>query len=142
MSNSKHNPGMSQRDGTAGAADHTELIWRAFAAALGGDVEAVRDLLAEDVHWYGAGGDPEGGCTNREQAMAWMGAAVARGVEAEVLAVRALDEHRVLVRLQRRGSDDGSESPHAQLITFRGDKVAEIVVYPSETEALAAAASF
>jgi ketosteroid isomerase-like protein len=120
--------------------DHVQAVEDAFSAALSGDVEAVSHLLAEDVRWYGAGGDPDSGCTNREQALGWIGETIARGIRAKVLDVRQLDADRVLIRLQRLAPDDGDETPdpHAQLVTFRGDKVAEIVVYPSEADALAA----
>jgi hypothetical protein len=93
------------------------------------------------VHWYGAGGDASGGCTSRRQALVWMGQTISRGVTAEVLDVQALDEDRVLVRLQRKAphEDETPSPPHAQIITFRGEKVCEIVVYPTEAEALTAA---
>jgi ketosteroid isomerase-like protein len=122
-------------------ADHVETIKQVYAAVLSGDVAAVSSLLTDDVRWYGAGGDPSGGCTSRRQALAWMGQTISRGVTAEVLEVRALDEDRVLVRLQRNAprEDEAPNPPHAQIITFRGEKVSEIVVYPSEAEALAAA---
>jgi ketosteroid isomerase-like protein len=126
------------RDSPGAAGNHAEAVRRAFAAALNGDFETVRGLLADDVRWYGAGGDPSGGCTNRAEAMRWMGEIVARGVRAEVHEVRALDANRVLVRLQRKPPGGGAElpEPHAQIVTFRGEEVSEIVVYPSEEEAL------
>lgn len=141
MSNCKHNPVVASDDPKPSGADHVEAIKQVYAAALEGDVAAVSNLLTEDVRWYGAGGDPSSGCTSRRQALAWMGETISRGVRAEVLDVQTLDEDRVLVRLQRKSPrEDGTTSPpHAQIITFRGEKVAEIVVYPTEAEALTAA---
>jgi ketosteroid isomerase-like protein len=141
MSNCKHNPTVVSDENKQSGADHVETIKQVYAAALDGDVAAVSSLLTEDVHWYGAGGDPSGGCASRRQALAWMGRAISRGVTAEVLDVHALDEDRVLVRLQRKSldEDEAPNPPHAQIITFRRGKVSEIVVYPTEAEALAAA---
>jgi ketosteroid isomerase-like protein len=125
------------------ARSRVEAVRSAFGAALHGDFDAVRQLLAEDVRWYQAGYEGSG-CQSRDQALVWMGEAVARGVSAEVLDVRALDENRVLVLLQRNRRRDGDATaeppvPHGQIVTFRDDKVAEIVVYPSDNDALDAA---
>jgi ketosteroid isomerase-like protein len=121
---------------------NVDAVRTAFAAVHRGDIDAISELLAEDVRWYGAG-DEGGGCQNREQAIVWIGETIARGVRAEVLDVRALDESRVLVLLQRNLRRDGdpageAPAPHGQIVTFRDGKVAEIVVYPSDEEALAA----
>lgn len=120
-----------------------ETVRGAFAAALRGDTEAIRDLLAEDVRWHAAG-DDGGGCQNRAQALVWMGETIARGVHVELLDVRALDDQRVLVLLQRNLRRDGDPtaeppSPHGQIVTFRDDKVSEIVVYASDEDAVSAA---
>jgi ketosteroid isomerase-like protein len=124
------------------AADRVKVVREAFAAALRGEIEGVSELLAEDVRWHAAG-DEGGGCQNREQALVWLGEAISRGVHAELLDVRALDQDRVLVLLQRNLRRDGDPagtqpSPHGQIVTFRGGKVAEIVIYPSDEEALSA----
>jgi ketosteroid isomerase-like protein len=125
------------------AQSHTEAVRAAFAAAFRGDLDAVRELLAEDVRWYQAGYEGSG-CQNRDQAMVWMGETIARGVRAELLDVRALDENRVLVLLERNLRRDGDATaeppaPHGQIVTFKEGKVTEIVVYPSDNEALDAA---
>jgi ketosteroid isomerase-like protein len=106
--------------------DNVNLVRRAWEAALGGDVDTVAALLAEDVRWHAAG-DPQGGCQNRAQALGWMRAAIERGAAAQVLELRELDEERVLVVLERTGADE----PHAQVVTVRAGKIAEMVVYPS-----------
>ena len=129
----------TNRDAKPRPDDHVEAVRNAFAAALSGDLAAVSRLLAEDVHWGGAGSDPSSGCTNRRQALAWMSETLGRGVRAELLEVSTLDESRVLVRLRRRTEAGDEEAPHAQIVTFRGDQVAEILVYPSQEEAVKAA---
>jgi hypothetical protein len=53
--------------------------------------------------------------------------AIERGAAAQVLELRELDERRVLVLLERVGA----EEPHAQIVTVRAGKIAELVVYPS-----------
>ena len=135
---------MAENTPQSGQLDHVEAVRNAFAAALRGDIDAVSGLLADDVRWHGAGGDPSWGCTSRQEALVWIGETIARGVRVEVLDVRALDENRVLVLLQRNERRDGDPdaelpSPHGQIVTFRGDKVSEILVYPSEDDALGAA---
>jgi ketosteroid isomerase-like protein len=122
---------------------NVEAVRNAFAAVLEGDLDPVAGLLADDVRWHAAG-DDGGGCQNRDQAMVWIGETIARGVRAEVLAVRALDDDRVLVLLQRNLRRDGDPSaetpaPHGQIVTFRDGKVTEIVVYPSDDDAIDAA---
>lgn len=134
-------------EGSTGAtsASHVKAVRDAFGAALRGDIDSVSELLAEDVKWHGAG-DDGGGCQSRAEALVWMGETIARGIRAEVLDVRAVDEDRVLVLLQRNERRDGDPngelpSPHGQVVIFRGDKVAEIVVYPGEGEAIDACRS-
>jgi ketosteroid isomerase-like protein len=105
--------------------DNVDLVRRAWTAALGGDVDTVAGLLAEDVRWHAAG-DDAGGCRNRAQALEWMRAAIERGAAVQVLELRELDDTRVLVMLKRAGADE----PHAQVVTVLKGKIAEMVVYP------------
>ncbi len=137
---------MSASDPGSADTDHVRIIRNAFAAAQRGDFDALSKVLADDVRWHGAGGDASWGCTNRQEALAWIGEAVARGVRAKVLDVRELDENRVLVLLQRSAGGEGdlrgeSPPPHGQIVTFRGDEVSEILVYPSDDAAVEAAAA-
>jgi ketosteroid isomerase-like protein len=106
--------------------DNSELVRRAWEAALRDDLDTVAGLLAEDVRWH-AVGDTDGGCQNRAQALRWMRATIERGAAARVLELRELDEHRVLVVLERAGAPE----PHAQVVTIREGKIADIVVYPT-----------
>jgi ketosteroid isomerase-like protein len=111
---------------------NVEIVRRGWHAAQEGDIEAVAGMLAEDIRWHAAG-DDEGGCRNRAQALEWMSAAIARGAGASVLELRDLDDQRVLVVLQR---PDAIE-PHAQVVTIRDGKIAEIVVHATPADALA-----
>lgn len=120
--------------------DHIETVRSAFACALRGDLGAVSRLLAEDVRWHAAGFET-GGCQNRDQALEWMRQALALGRAVEVVDVRAMDEERVLVLLQRTPQEeDEVPDPHGQIVRFRGDEIAEIIVYPSPEDAVKAAA--
>lgn len=121
-------------------ADHIETVRSAFASALRGDLDAVSRLLAEDVRWHAAGFET-GGCGNRNQALEWIRQALALGRAVEVVDVRAVDEERVLVVLQRTPQEeDEIPDPHGQIVRFRDDEVAEIIVFPSVEEAVKAAA--
>lgn len=131
-------------DAAATQGDHVAAVRRGFEAALDGDLAALHELLADDVRWHAAG-DEGGGCQNRDQAMVWIGETVARGIKAELLDVRALDDNRVLVLLQRNRRRDGDPTdeppaPHGQIVTFSEGKVTEIVVYPDDDAAFEAAA--
>lgn len=111
--------------------DNLDLVRRGWEAAVRGDVETVAGLLAEDVRWHAAG-DDSGGCQNRPEALQWMRAAIERGPAVEILEVQDLGENRVLVTLQRGGAPEA----HAQVVTIRHGKIAEMVVYPTPAEAL------
>jgi ketosteroid isomerase-like protein len=112
--------------------DNVDLVRHAWDAALRGDLDAVGTLLADDVRWHGAG-DPVYGCHDRAQTLRWLReVTLARG-PAEVLEMTELDEHRVLVVIQRADEPE----PHAQVLTVRDGKIAEAVVYPTREAALA-----
>jgi ketosteroid isomerase-like protein len=106
--------------------DNSRLVRRAWEAALRGDLETVAGLLADDVRWHAAGYE-DAGCHNRPQALRWMRAAIEGGATAELLELRELDDHRVLAVLRRAGAPE----PHAQVVTVRDGKIAEMVVYPA-----------
>ena len=122
---------------------NVELVRRGFGAAAGGDIAAVRAMLAPEVRWHGAG-DDQGGCQNREQALRWMSEGIARGIRVQLLEARELKDDRVLVLLQRnlpREGDPSGEppSPHGQILTLRDGKITEMVAYPTAEEAVGAA---
>ena len=116
---------------------NVELVRRGFEAAARGDLDAVAALLDEDVYWGAEGG---GGCHDRKQALRWMRQAIAGGLTVAPLEARELPDGRMLIVLQRSGSDEAEPAPpHAQLVSFRDGKISEILVYPTAEDALSAA---
>jgi ketosteroid isomerase-like protein len=118
-----------------------ELLRRAWAAFHRGDVEAVADALDPQVRWYGAG-DPDGeeACHNRDDATAFIRRALADGLTAELLDVRDAGERLVAVIHTHAPPEwERSPDPHGELVTIRGGKVVEMVVYATVEDALAAA---
>jgi ketosteroid isomerase-like protein len=117
-----------------------ELVRRGWEAAALGDIEGVSELLAPDVRWHAAG-DDRGGCNNRPEALAYMRAAVARGVRVELLEARQAGEDRVVALLQRTttGGDGDIPPPHGEIFTFRDGKVVDMAVFATAQEALEAA---
>lgn len=128
-----------------------ELVRGGFEAASRGDIDAIAALLAPDVYWGpahpgpahpGPAGATEGGCHNRGEALEWMRRAIAQGIRVKPVEVRELADGRVLVLLQRttpRPGDTELPEPHGEIITFRGDQVIEMAVYPTSAAAEAAA---
>jgi ketosteroid isomerase-like protein len=116
------------------------LVRRGFQAASRGDIDAIAAMLSPDVRWHGAG-DDSGGCQNRKQTLRWMREAIERGVRVDLLDARELPGDRVVLVLRRRPTPDDPEppAPHGQIISFRDGLIAEMVVYPTAGEALAAA---
>lgn len=113
--------------------------WQAFARR---DVEAATEVLDPKVQWYGAGGDEhQGGCHNRDEALAFVRQALEDGVTAEAFDFRDAGD-RVVVLLQAHQPQEWGEQPqpHGEVVTVRDGKVVEMVVYPTVDEALAAAA--
>lgn len=113
--------------------------WEAFAR---GDADAATEVLDPKVRWYGAGDDEhEGGCHNRDEALAFIRQALADGVTAEAFDFRDAGD-RVVVLLQAHQPEEWGEQPeaHGEVVTVRDGRVVEMVVYPTVDEALAAAA--
>jgi ketosteroid isomerase-like protein len=122
--------------------ENIERLRSAWTAFSHGDVDAVADVLARDVRWYGAGApDAEGACHNREQAMAFIRRSLDEGVRTDLVDLRAAGEHTVVavVRPQRLPAAEDSAQAHGEVLTIRDGKVAEMVVYPTVGEALVAA---
>lgn len=116
---------------------NVEIARRGFEAIARGDLGAIGELLDDEVKWHG--GDPSApyACHNRDQAIAFMRAAIdRRGVGQLVDAIDAGD--RVVVVL-RPPSASGTAPLRANVTTFRAGKVVEMVSYESPAEALAAA---
>ena len=118
---------------------NVERARRGYAAALHGDLDAIRALLDPDVRWHGGDPDAAGSCRNREQALAFMRRAFGRGGVGELVDVVDAGDRVVVIM---RPPADGIEPPlfAANLTTFRDGKVVEMVHYPDPDDALAAAA--
>jgi ketosteroid isomerase-like protein len=120
-----------------------EVVGSCLEAAARGDLDAVRALLHPDVRWHGAG-DDTGGCHGRDEALTFMRHALAEGasvqvewlVEAGELVVAAMGPARPGVDRDEAGYETGTHGTVASLVDGR---IAEITVYPSTDEALAAA---
>lgn len=110
--------------------------WSAFAR---GDLHAAASVLHPDVRWYGAG-EEDGGCHNRDEAIAFLRQAREDGVAAELLDARVVGD-RVLLIVEDHPPPEWEQpdGPHGELVTVRDGKVVEIVVYATVDEAVAAA---
>jgi len=113
------------------------LARRGYEAIMRGDLDAIRELLDPDVKWHG--GDPSDGCQNRKQTLEWMRRNWTRrgGPPAEL--VEMIDAGDKVVVVMRRTGEDGEPELVANLTTFRGGKVVEMVHYPNPDDARAAA---
>src|SRR5436190_892457 len=96
-------PRASTRLSSSGASrrGNVELVRAAWERFSQGDLRVVERTLDPQVRWYGAGDpDGEGGCQNREEALAFIRSALANGTT-----VRLLDIHdagdRLVLTLQR-----------------------------------------
>ena len=117
---------------------NVELARRGYGAALRGDMDTLREFLDPDVKWHG--GDPSGpgACRNREQAIAFVGRALAARPVAEI--VDLIDAGDQVVVVLRAPSRSGARTVlSANLTTFREGKAIEMVHYADVSDALAAA---
>jgi ketosteroid isomerase-like protein len=117
---------------------NVELTRRGFDAAAAGDFDAIGALLDNDVKWHG--GDPSalGSCRSRAQALDVMRDAYEHGRLGELVEVVAAGDKVIVV--MRPPSPDSKQAPLvANLTTFRGGKVIEMVHYPNPEDARAAA---
>jgi ketosteroid isomerase-like protein len=116
-----------------------ERIRNAFESA---DPAAIGDLLSPDVRW-GAPDDPQPGCTNREQVLAWYQRGRDAGVRAQVTEVVVHGDDKVLVGLHVTGRvvpgrSDG-EADRWQVLTLRAGRVVDIRGFDDRDEAAARA---
>jgi hypothetical protein len=118
-----------------------ELAAQVRAALETGDVDAYQDLLAADVHW-GPVDEPQWGCHNRREVLAWYKAARKKGVEATVNEV-VIGTDCLLVGLMvsslPAAGDLGGTTPRWQVLTVRNGYIADICGFDDHDQAAARA---
>ncbi len=116
---------------------NVELARRGYAAALRGDLDAMREFLDPDVKWHAGDPSAAGACRNREQAIEFMRRARGRrGIGELVDIIDAGD--RVVVIMRPVSDSDETADLSANVTTFRHGKAIEMVHYPDPEDALAA----
>jgi ketosteroid isomerase-like protein len=120
------------------SAVNVELARRGYEAVARGDLDVIRDLLDADVKWHGGDESAVGACHNREEVLAFMGAAIDRGGVGKLAEIIDAGT-RVVVVLQPPTSEGLTAPLRANLTTFRDGKVVEMIAYDSPQAALAAA---
>ena len=118
-----------------------ELAERVRTALEAGNLDAYRDLLAPDVHW-GPADEPEWGCHNRGEVLAWYKAARDGGMRATVSEVVAgtgclLVGLTVLAIPVSDGRVD--TAPRWQVLVVKEGLIADICGFDDRTEAAARA---
>jgi ketosteroid isomerase-like protein len=111
--------------------ENVELARAGYEAVARGDLDFVAGLLDPDVRWHGGDPSADGACHGREQTLAFMRAAAARGV------IGAGDQ--VVVVMQPRALGGQQAPVRANITTFRGGRVVEMVAYESPQAAMSAA---
>jgi ketosteroid isomerase-like protein len=111
---------------------NVDRVRRGYEAIAAGDYEAVRELLHPDVKWHG--GNPEDGCLNRDQVLAFMQRPERPAGLVEV--VEIVDAGDRVVVIMRPPHETAL---HANLTTFRDGLVVEMVHFDDPDDALAAA---
>jgi ketosteroid isomerase-like protein len=109
------------------------------AALEDADLEGYRDLLDPGVTW-GAPGDPEPACRNRDQVPAWYRRGRARGVLARVTETVVVDD-RILVGLAvtvgGRSTEDDDTVARRQVLAVRAGRIVDIRGFDDREEAFA-----
>jgi hypothetical protein len=118
------------------------LIARVRFALESGDLDAIRDLLDPDARWGAPQGPGDADCRNRDQVIAWWAGARAAGVRAVVTEV-AVGAGRLLVGLDVTGlpaaREAGGTIRRWQVLTLRGNRIADIRGFEDRAEAAARA---
>jgi ketosteroid isomerase-like protein len=115
----------------------TELVDLVRSALTEGDLEAYQDLLAPNAHW-GAADEPEWGCHNRNQILAWYQAAQGEGIRAEVNEV-VPGPDSLLVGVTVSGTaaaeDAGGSASRWQVMTVRDGRITDIAGFDNRADA-------
>jgi ketosteroid isomerase-like protein len=129
-------------DDARAAEEPARLAGRVRSALESGDLDAIRDLLDPDARWGAPEGPGNADCRNRDQVIAWWARARAAGVRAVVTEVTA-GPGTLLVGLEVTGTPAAAESGGAagrwQVLTLRGDRIADIRGFEDRAAAAARA---
>ncbi len=118
------------------------LTERVRFALESGDLDAIRDLLDPGARWGAPEGPNDADCHNRDQVIAWWASARAAGARAVVTEVTA-GAGTLLVGLEVTGTPAAGEAGGAaerwQVLTVRGDRIADIRGFDDRNAAAARA---
>ena len=126
----------------ASAASENTLSGRVRSALESGDLDEIRDLLDPGARWGAPEGPGDFDCRDRDQVIAWWARARAAGVRAVVTEVTT-GPGTLLVGLEVTGTPAADEAGGTvgrwQVLTLRGDRVADIRGFDDRTAAAARA---
>jgi hypothetical protein len=129
-------------DGVSAADEPAALGVRIRSALESGDLDAIRDLLGPGARWGAPEGPGDADCRNRDEVIAWWASARAAGARAVVTEVTA-GPGTLLVGLDVTGTpaahEAGGTAQRWQVLTVRGDRIADIRGFDDRTEAAARA---
>jgi hypothetical protein len=127
---------------SSGASQLAALAGRVRYALESDDLDAIRDLLDPGARWGAPEGPGDFDCRNRDQVIAWWARARAAGARAVVTEVTA-GAGTLLVGLEVAGTPAAHEADGAvgrwQVLTVRGDRIADIRGFDDRTAAAARA---
>lgn len=116
------------------------LIGRVRSALESGDLDAIAELLDPRARWGAPDGPDDADCHNRDQVIAWWARARAAGARAVVTEVTA-GAGALLVGLEVTGTlaarEAGGTARRWQVLTVRGDRIADIRGFDDRTAAAA-----
>jgi hypothetical protein len=129
-------------DDASATREPAPLSERVRFALESGDLDAIRDLLDPGARWGAPEGPNRADCHNRDQVIAWWAEARAAGARAVVTEVTA-GAGTLLVGLEVTGTPAAREAGGAaerwQVLTVRGDRIADIRGFDDRTAAAARA---
>ena len=118
------------------------LTERVRFALESGDLDAIRDLLDPGARWGAPEGPDDADCRNRDQVITWWASVRAAGARAVVTEVTA-GAGTLLVGLDVTGTPAAREAGGAaerwQVLTVRGDRIADIPGFDDRKAAAARA---
>ncbi len=129
-------------DDASATREPAALTERVRLALESGDLDAIRNLLDPAARWGAPEGPGDADCRNRDQVIAWWAEARAAGARAVVTEVTA-GAGTLLVGLHVTGTPAAREAGGAaerwQVLTVRGDRIADIRGFGDRTAAAARA---